>query len=170
MYTHNHPHSSRPTGRRQIAAFVGAIALLVTLVESAVAAPPPAISGFVGQWVTADCATTPDGVVDCGLWGDGSTMSLTIGTGEYPQVTIRDSFAIGCQVEGNPATRFTASGVGTYDGDHLWVDFSRGGCGRFRPAVFTIQLYHDPGSDTLWEDEDGDEFGYIWYRAPSATP
>ena len=150
---------------RGVTAIGGALVLLLAMAGSAAAAPPQTTSGFVGQGVTTDCPTTPEGVMDCGLGGDGSSMFLTIGIGDQPRVTIRDSFAIGCQVDGNPATRFTAAGVGTYDGDHLWVDFSLGGCGRFRPAVFTIQLYHDPGSDTLWEDEDGDGFGYIWYRA-----
>jgi hypothetical protein len=28
-----------------------------------------------------------------------------------------------------------------------------------------MQFYWDAGSDTLWQDEDGDGYGYIWYRA-----
>jgi hypothetical protein len=47
----------------------------------------------------------------------------------------------------------------------LWVTFYKSGCGAFGMGGYTIQLYHDPGSDTVWEDPDGDGWGVTWYRA-----
>jgi hypothetical protein len=29
---------------------------------------------------------------------------------------------------------------------------------------YSIQLYYDPGSDTIWEDTDGDGLGTLWSR------
>jgi hypothetical protein len=138
--------------------------------STALATTPTAFAGFVGTWVTVDCATTPEGDVDCDTSGDGSAMSMIIASGDRPSVTFQDSFATFCDGNGSRATRFVANGVGTYDGDFLWVDFANGGCGAVTTGALTFQLYHDPGSDTLWEDEDGDGLGYIWHRAAPSTP
>lgn len=163
-------HVTRPGRRtwRRAGAIVGSLAIVLVM-SSTVLAMTPAFSGFVGTWVTIDCATSGDGVVDCDTWGDGSAMSMTIGPGASPRVTFQDSFATICDQNGSPATRFLATGVGTYEDIYLWVDFDRGGCGFVQTGPITIQLYHDSGSDTVWQDEDGDGFGYIWHRAPPAT-
>jgi hypothetical protein len=156
--------------RRWPLATIASLALAIVMSSTVLGAVPPAFSGFVGTWVSIDCATSGDGGVDCETWGDGSAMSMTIGPGETPLVTFQDSFASVCDRNGSPATRFVATGVGTYEDIFLWVDFPRSGCGFVKTGPVTFQLYHDPGSDTLWEDEDGDGLGYIWYRAPPSTP
>ena len=126
-----------------------------------------AASGFVGQWTTIDCATSPEGVIDCDVWGDGSLMALRIGVGEHPRVTFQDFYASSCDNEGSPATHWVGAGRGTYEDIFLFVGLDKTGCGRTQMgAAVEFQFYHDPGSDTLWEDEDGDGWGYIWYRFP----
>lgn len=126
-----------------------------------------AAGGFVGQWTTIDCATSPEGVVDCGVWGDGSLMALRIGVGEHPRVTFQDFYASSCDNAGSPATHFVGAGRGFYEDIFLFVGLDKTGCGRTHMgAEVEFQFYHDPGSDTLWEDEDGDGWGYIWYRFP----
>ena len=164
-----HPTAAGWRASRRAAASIAALVTVLTVSSTALAVPP-AFSGFVGTWVTIDCATSPDGTVDCFTWGDGSAMSLTIGPGDHPQVLFQDSFATVCERNLSPATRFVAAGVGTYDDIFLWVDFARGGCGAVQTGPITMQLYHDPGSDTLWQDEDGDGVGSIWHRSPPATP
>ena len=125
-----------------------------------------AASGFVGQWTTTDCATSPQGEIDCDVWGDGSLMAMRIGVGENPRVTFQDFFASSCAAEG-PSTHWVGAGRGTYEDVFLFVNLDKTGCGRTQlGSEVVFQLYHDPGSDTLWEDEDGDGWGVIWYRFP----
>jgi hypothetical protein len=94
-------------------------------------------------------------------------MTLAIGPGDQPSITFQDTFASYCEHNDSPATRYVAAGYGEYDDIFLWVTFHKTGCGSFGQGGSTgSQLYHDPGSDTIWEDEDGDDWGYIWYRVP----
>jgi hypothetical protein len=143
-----------------------AVSALVASTAPALAGGPS--TGYTGRWVAIDCATwwEEPHVVDCGVWGDGSAMTLTIGPGGAPVVTYQDALASVCANNGSPATRWVAAGVGTYEDIYLFVDFGKSGCGRFGMGGYGTQLYHDPGSDTIWEDADGDGWGTVWYRAP----
>ena len=144
--------------RLVILPLVGAMLLAFAPVTSAA-------SGFTGLWTTIDCATSPEGVVDCDVWGDGSLMAMRIGVGEHPRVTFQDFYAASCDGAGSPSTHFVGAGVGTYDDIFLWVDLDKTGCGRTNAKLdIAFQLYYDPGSDTIWEDEDGDGWGIIWHR------
>jgi hypothetical protein len=150
--------------RSRTVAIAFAAVAVAALAAPALASGPP--SGFVGQWRTIDCAATGEGV-DCSIWGDGSAMSMTIGPGDVPAATYQDAYATVCAVNGSSNTRWVGAGYGEYDGDHLWLTLTKSGCGTFGMGGYGgIQLYHDPGSDTIWEDEDGDGWGLIWYRAP----
>lgn len=119
-----------------------------------------AASGFVGQWTTTDCATSPDGEIHCEVWGDGSLMALRIGVGARPRVTFQDFYASGCDAQGSPSTHWVGAGRGFYEDVFLFVELDKTGCAIFQlRSDVVFQLYHDPGSDTLWEDEDGDGWG-----------
>ena len=122
--------------------------------------------GFPGSWQSVDCAQWwEDGHVDCGVWGDGSELSLTIGQGDSPRIGLQDTYASWCANQGSNSTRFVASGYGTYSGGLLTPTYTKSGCGRVGAGGFVgADLYHDPGSDMLWEDPDGDGWGIIWYR------
>lgn len=130
---------------------------------------PP--SGFSGNWTSLDCATfwkeRPDGthLVDCELWGDGSTQTLQIGRGDRPRVTFGDSDSSSCANGDSRSSPWVGAGTGEYKVVFLFAVLKDAACGGLR-AGFTVerQLYHDSGSDSLWEDEDGDGFGYIWRR------
>ena len=127
---------------------------------------PAAPSAFPGVWTTIDCAQWWQGDrVDCSVWGDSSELRMTIGPGEQPNATYTDS-AAQCAARSAAPTRLTANGVGTFEQPFLWLTFTTIGCRSFgKDGDGRLQLYHDPGSDTLWEDEDGDEWGLIWRRA-----
>lgn len=103
---------------RALGATVIAISALAISTSAAFASGPP--SGFVGNWTTIDCAATGDNV-DCGVWGDGSVMTLTIGPGETPHAVFQDSYATVCADNDSSATRWVAAGSGEYAGDHLWL-------------------------------------------------
>lgn len=150
-------------GRRGVVAAAIAVALTFSVASAALAAPA---AGFAGVWRTVDCAQWwEDGHVDCAVWGDGSQLSMTIGEGDTPRATFQDSFASVCANGGSASTRWVAAGTGIYEDIFLWLTFTKSGCGSFGQGGYGgVQLYHDPGSDTLWEDEDGDGWGYIWYR------
>lgn len=143
------------------------VILLMSGVLMLYAPTASAASGFVGQWTTTDCATSPEGEIHCEVWGDGSLMALRIGVGARPRVTFQDFYASGCDNQGSPSTHWVGAGRGVYEDIFLFVELDKTGCGinQLRSDV-VFQLYHDPGSDTLWEDEDGDGWGYIWYRFP----
>jgi len=143
-----------------------AIAPLGRLVRPAFPYGPGAgtATGFEGTWSSTDCAQwwTDGGATDCARWGDGSTLRLTIGSGERPAATYDDA---SCLASGAAPTAFTALGTGMYERPFLWIVFDRRGCDSFGAAGDgRLQLYRDPGSDTLWEDEDGDGWGLIWHR------
>jgi len=132
-----------------------------------------ALTGFAGNWTATDCATwweeNEDGShdVDCSIWGDGSSLTLHIGPGDHPRVVFQDSYASTCANNGSSTERWVAAGSGEYDDIFLWLTFSKSGCGSFGMGGYGgVQLYHDPGSDTIFEDGDGDGWGTNWYRAP----
>ena len=150
-------------GRRGMVAVVAAVALTLAVASVALAAPK---AGFAGQWQSVDCAQGwEDGQVDCSVWGDGSQLSMTIGSGSTPRATFQDSYALVCAINGSASTRWVAAGTGAYEDIFLWVTFTKSGCGTFGQGGYAVQLYHDPGSDTIWEDPDGDGWGYVWHRA-----
>jgi hypothetical protein len=126
-------------------------------------------SGFVGGWRTIDCATSGDAGADCAVWGDGSVMTLSISPGEAPHAVFQDTYASVCASNGSQSTRWVAVGTGEYDAEYLWLTFTKSGCGSFGMGGYGgVQLYYDPGSDTIWQDEDGDGWGLIWYRTPTS--
>jgi len=125
-------------------------------------------TGYTGRWTAIDCATWQDEPheVDCSRWGDASVQTLTIGPGTIPQATYQDGLATVCAESGFPNTRFVAIGTGTYEAGHLFVTYARAGCGiAASGGGFTIDYYYDAGSDTIWEDPDGDGWGLNWVRA-----
>ena len=130
-------------------------------------AAPAAPTGFAGAWVTVDCAQWWQGTrVDCSVWGDSSELRMTIGLGNAPISSYEDSSAV-CSARSGSPTHFNANGIGAYEKPYLWLTFTTTGCPSFGNAGDgRLQLYHDPGSDTLWEDENGDDWGLIWRRAP----
>lgn len=149
---------------------IAAIAVTQLFAASAMLGGHSSTHGYAGTWAAVDCATWweegPDGhLVDCNTWGDGSIQTLTIGRGDAPRVTYQDAYASYCANNESPSTRWVAAGTGYYDGGQLWPVFSKSGCGAFGQGGYAgAALYHDPGSDTLWEDPDGDGWGLVWYR------
>lgn len=117
-----------------------------------------------GTWESIDCASTGEGV-DCNVWGDGSTMFLTIGSTREPTVELVDTYSTYCADQGLD-TVFTATGQGDYVRDGIWLNFDGSWCGSTPVdiAPYSVGLYFDPGSGTMWEDPDGDGWGYVWYR------
>jgi len=150
--------------RRVVAAM--ALALLVAVIATPASAATS--SGYTGNWTATDCASWwEDAHLDCRQWGDGSSLTLHIGVGEVPRAVFQDSYATFCANNGSPSTRWVAAGSGEYEDIFLWLTFATSGCGTFGNGGYGgVQLYHDPGSDTMWEDEDGDGWGITWYRAP----
>jgi hypothetical protein len=129
-------------------------------------ASPSSTHGFAGNWQTTDCAQF-DGDLHCDIWGDGSHMTLNIGRGDTPRVSFQDSYASSCDNAGSPSTRWVGQGKGYYFEIWLFAPLSKTGCGTYQAGSgVELQFYYDTGSDTLWEDEDGDGYGLIWYRAP----
>jgi len=113
------------------------------------------VSGFTGFWTATDL--------------DGSSMTMHIGPGVTPRVKLRDSYS-NCASADSPAAPWVGFGTGEYFEIWLFVNFEKtrcGACGNGDPV--TLQFYWDAGSDTLWEDEDGDGVGVTWYRAISAA-
>ena len=150
---------------KQIRATAVALALGLLAAPAAVASPSSS-HGFPGSWETIDCAQDGSGTVDCGVWGDGSRMTLSIAIGDQPKVSFADEYASSCVNAGSRSARWVGAGTGYYEDIFLYAELSKTGCGRYQQgASVTFQLYHDPGSDTLWEDEDGDGWGLIWVRS-----
>lgn len=118
------------------------------------AVPSPALGiGFVGSWTAIDL--------------DGSALSMLIGPGIRPLVSLQDTFAAECVDRRNPSGRWAGSGRGDYFEIWLFVNFTDGGCaGTPGDELVVRQFYWDEGSDTLWEDPDGDGLGITWYREP----
>ena len=128
------------------------------------------VPGMSGTWTSLDCATfwveRPDGthLTDCDRWGDSSIQTLRIGRGDMPAVTFEDSDASSCASSSDPPL-WLGSGTGKYEDIYLFVTLDEGACGTDQPATtLERQLYYDRGSDAMFEDEDGDGFGYVWRR------
>jgi len=142
----------------------------LAIVVASVLAPPIAgaaeSSGFAGTWRSTDCAQWwEDGHLDCTVWGDGSGLWLFIGRGDAPRAIFLDDHATACANAGSNTTRWIGAGTGEYDDPFLWLTFEKSGCGvTFKGGYGGVQLYHDAGSDTVWEDPDGDGWGVVWYR------
>lgn len=148
----------------------------LTFAPAALASHTP--SRFVGIWTAIDCPSVGGAAPDCSVpwfydtlgnpvYGDGSVMTLRIGPGLTPRVTYADSYASYCDKNGSPSTRWVAAGSGEYAPPYLflWANFTKSGCGVFGMGGNSIHLYHDPGSDMIWEDTDGDNLGTAWSRA-----
>jgi len=151
-----------------LVAITSFVVLRTPLPGSAPATAAATPTGLEGAWETIDCAQWwQDGrPVDCSRWGDSSHLRMTVGPGTEPAATYEDSSAV-CPARPGALPRFTASGTGTFISPHLWLTFASTGCPSFgNEGNGRVQLYRDPGSDTLWEDEDGDGWGLIWRRAP----
>jgi hypothetical protein len=157
-------------------AIVAALLLLLAALPMSVSAAKP--GGFAGNWVAIDCATNenPEIGMDCDVWGDGSTLTLHIGTGATPQIVYKDSYSMECALGGSSSTRWVASGSGYYEsqlapeGDlltFLFPVFDTSGCGSFAQGdPEPGGIYWDAGSDTLWEgDPDGDGWGHDFVRS-----
>jgi len=146
--------------------------VLLTFAPTTIASHTPT-SRFVGSWTAIDCPSVGGAAPDCSVpwfgdvYGDASLMTLQIGRGLTPPVKYQDSYASSCDNNGSPSTRWVASGTGEYAPpfDFLWANFTKSGCGAFGMGGYSIHLYHDPGSDTIWEDTDGDNHGTLWSRA-----
>jgi hypothetical protein len=155
-----------------------ALSLLIlgslTFAPAALATSTP--SGFVGRWTAIDCPSEGGAPADCSIpwryddlgnpiYGDASALILRVSQGLAPAVTYEDTYASSCDNNDSPSTRWIAAGTGEYDDPFLWANFTKSGCGAFAMGGYSIQLYYDPGSDTIWEDTDGDNLGTIWTRA-----
>lgn len=147
----------------------------LTFAPAALASSTP--SGFVGIWTSIDCPSVGGATPDCSvpwfyddsgnpIYGDASVQTLRISQGLMPRITYEDSYARTCDNGGSPSTRWIAAGTGEYDPpfEVLWANFTKSGCGVYAMGGYTIQLYYDPGSDTIWEDSDGDNLGTLWSR------
>jgi len=133
---------------------------------------------LAGTWITTDCATwweEVDGTYayDCTEF-DNSAMSLRIGEGARPRVEMVDSFASACRKAGLPS-RFVGVGYGEFtDPDDvnvtIWVTLTDMRCGSepFGDEPYQFGLWQarsdNPAFDSLWDDQDGNGWGYTWFR------
>ena len=124
---------------------------------------------IAGTWTTTHCATwekpTASGViVDCARWGDRSTLTLVIGGALRPVASLADTSGGRCTSADpgvhTPTTHPEFGSAGLF----LRLDFPA--CTAAAIAVGGLDIYHDPGSDSLWDDPDGDGWGHLWHRAP----
>ena len=150
---------------RRLAALFAAVAVLAVAATPAAATPSGHV-GYPGVWQAIDCAQWyADGPLDtqCGVWGDGSKVRLTIGRTATPVVTVNDDYAADCALY-TTSTHWTAEGTGACEDGTLWVNLLRGRCGAYQPHPdnWGWGLYWDPGSDTLWLDEGGGYGLHFW--------
>jgi hypothetical protein len=129
--------------RRSI--FAAAALVLAFAIPGLTSAAAPT-SPFTGSWEATD--------------GDGSHETLVVSSGARPSVVFQDYYASGCDSYSNlPATHFTAAGKGDVDGDRLWVEFHKSGCGTFLLGGYGDYYDYDAGSDTLIGTD-----GIVWTR------
>ena len=128
-------------GRRSFA--LTGVALSLAVLATPVSA---ASSQFAGIWTSTDT--------------DGSSQMLTVSGGARPSVVYQDFYASGCDNFGGPATHWVGAGRGEVDGDTLWVEFHKSGCGTFLQGGYGDFYEYDSGTDTLV-----DSFGIVWSRA-----
>jgi hypothetical protein len=102
---------------------------------------------FEGTWITIDP-------------GDGSGMTLVVGSGPKPDVYFEDGYASGDACADEAVKRFTARGTGAISADRLAMTFPNGGgCGSVTVAMDGV-VTHDPATDTLAGLD-----GLVWQRA-----
>ena len=180
----------RPASRsRRLAIAALSLAALgaLQLVLAGGATAQPVLGGFQGTWTTIDCSDTGGGSdPDCNVWGDRSRLTMQIGFGKNPKVTIKDTYSTACFDAGATNTRWSGTGSGWYTQDvdpdtgapgpiYLHVALAKAGCtgyatigdlGRDLPESEggVLTFYHDLGSDTIWFDPDGINGGLDWHR------
>ena len=134
------------------------------------ASPPSSHPDMEGVWLAVDCAQWWEhgGPLDCSVWGDGSAITLTIGPGDTPFVTLEDDYSAECNDVGS--TVFTASGYGEYSEDGISLHLDQRSCGAYPAGDIGVQfnsaIAYVEGSPSAWQDPDGDGWGYTWYRQP----
>lgn len=121
-------------------------------------------AGYEGAWVGIDCAAG-FGTIDCARWGDASTIRVVIGPGEHPAIEYRDESVPGCGPAGGAAER-VATGVGHFEGVHLWAEFTNVSCSAPSETwANPMAFYTGPGGEPeLWVDPDGDGWGHTLQR------
>lgn len=129
---------------RRFLAAVAALILGLAIPAAAIAAP--ASSPFAGTWVSTDT--------------DGSSQLLIVSGGGHPSVVYQDFYASGCDNYAGPDTHWVAAGPGAIEGDTLFADFRKSGCGTFLQGGYSDFWVYDAGADTLT-----DSFGIEWQRA-----
>lgn len=151
------------------------VILGVLMLPAAAPAAPPDYPPLAGTWSTIDCAQWWEGgvPVDCDLWGDGSTITLTIYPDPMPAIRVVDDYSAECVAAGEPEN-FIARGRSWYEVDEPGVrtlsrDFTKSGCRNLGPPEpwYELPFCWDPGSDALWTDVPGDGtigWGYTWRR------
>lgn len=157
------------------------IVVACLVVPAAALARPPAHPPIAGTWQTTDCAWYGDSAYDCTIWGDGSSITLTIGPGERPHLRWEDDYSQQC-VDAGKGTSFVALGKGVYLTDpvdvHVVSSYTKSGCDKPKggqPWYGELPIWWDAGNpddpldDTLWTDVPWDStplYGYIWRRVP----
>jgi hypothetical protein len=126
--------------------FAAVAALILAVAIPAAALARPAASPFAGTWASTDY--------------DGSTQTLVVSGGAHPSVVYQDFYAIGCDTFAGPDTHWVAAGSGTIEGDTLFAEFVKSGCGTFLQGGYGDYFVYDAGSDTLT-----DAAGIAWHRA-----
>ena len=129
--------------QRRLTSLLAALALAVAIPASALASPGTTV--FAGTWISTDY--------------DGSTQLLLVSAGTQPSVTFEDFYASSCTAHGSPATHWVSAGQGEIDGDMLFVDFHKSGCGPFSIGGYSGAWTYDAGTDTLIDDAD-----ITWHR------
>jgi hypothetical protein len=128
---------------RRFGLLLAALALAIAMPAATLAAPPA--TAFAGTWTSTDF--------------DGSTQLLVVAGGGRPSVVFQDFYASGCDTFGGPATHWVAAGVGSVDGNALFIDYHKSGCGRFLQGGYSDAYWYDAGTDTLT-----DTVGITWTR------
>jgi hypothetical protein len=126
--------------------FIIAGVLLGLQLAAAAVNAAPGTSPFAGIWLSTDY--------------DGSQQMLNVSAGGSPRVVYQDFYASGCDTFAGPATHWVAAGRGSIEGDALWVEFHKSGCGTFLQGGYGDGYFYDGSSDTLI-----DLSGIVWSRA-----
>jgi hypothetical protein len=121
----------------------GALVVALSAPASALAAPPSTV--FSGTWASEDF--------------DGSHQTLVVSAGAQPSVVYQDFYASGCDTHAGPATHWVGAGQGSVDGDILFIEYRKRGCGTFGQGGYKDWYEYDDGTDTLI-----DSFGIVWTR------
>ena len=128
---------------RRFSSVIAGLALAVAIPAAALAAT--STSPFAGNWASTDF--------------DGSHQTLAVAGGGHPSVVYQDFYASGCDTYAGPDTHWVAAGQGSIDGDVIWIEYRKSGCGTFLQGGYSDYYVYDSGTDTLL-----DSVGIIWYR------